>query len=135
VLRDQFEQPVGAHRLGQVADRAQFLAAVVAVLHRSEEDHRDVGQRLVRFQRRDEFEAVHVRHVDVREDQVGRVLQYLVDGVDRIGGGADVVARRGEVHAQQFAQAFVVVHDQDFCRHLLDPTLSLPHGGRGAPYR
>src|SRR5688572_6884709 len=113
MLCDELEQPVGAHGLGQVADGAQLLAAVVAVLHRGEEDHRDIGQRLVGLQRRDELEAVHVRHVDVRENQVGRILQHQVARDDRVAGGADLVARRGEVHAQQLAQALVVVHHQD----------------------
>jgi hypothetical protein len=133
MLGDQREQAIGAHRLGEIAHRAELLAAVIAVLHRGQEDHRDVRQRGVGLERGDELEAVHVRHVDVGEDQVGRVLQHLVARADGVGRGAHFVTGRGEVHAQQLAQALVVIHHQDFRGHWSVLLAGLLH--RLAPFR
>jgi hypothetical protein len=117
VLGDELQQPVGAHRLGDVADRPQRLAAVVALLVRGEEDHRDVGNGLVGLERGDELEAVHVRHVDVGDDQRRRAAQHDVAGGDRVLGDVHLVARGREMQLQQLADAFVVVDDQDAGGH------------------
>src|SRR6185436_16949311 len=58
MLGDQFQQPVGAHRLGDIAHRAERLASVVALLNRGEEDDRNVRHGLVVLERGDELVAV-----------------------------------------------------------------------------
>jgi hypothetical protein len=63
--------------------------------------------------RRDQLEAVHVRHGDVADDEVGRRLEHRVAGGDGVLGHLDGIAGRGKVQAQQFAHRLVVFHHQD----------------------
>jgi hypothetical protein len=79
-----------------------------------EEDHRQcVGDAGVGPQGGDQLEAVHVRHRDVADDQVGRRLEHRIPGGDRVLGHLHSVAGRGQVQAQQFAHRLVVLDHQD----------------------
>ena len=117
MLRHHREQPVRTHRLREVTDRAEFLAAVITFLHRGEKDHRDVREGLVGLQRRDELEAIHVRHVDVRDDQVGRATEDHVPGRDGVLCNQHLVAGCTEMQPQQVAGACFVVHYEDGGSH------------------
>ena len=59
------------------------------------------------------------------------MLEHLVAGADGIRRRADLVAGRREVHAQQLAQALVIVHYQDLGRHVVPLNVD----GADAPIR
>src|SRR5256886_16628146 len=63
VLRHQVEHPVRADRLRDVTDCAELFPADLALLLGGQKNDRNVRQRVVGPDCRDELEAVHVRHV------------------------------------------------------------------------
>ena len=73
------------------------------------------GRRVAALERLDDIEAVHVRHLDVEEDEIGILV---VDGAERFGSvGAlgddfDVVVL-GEQSAHALARELFVVNDCD----------------------
>src|SRR6185503_80183 len=99
-------------RLGEVAHYAELLAAVVALLEGGEKNHRDAGNRGIGLQRGDELEAVHVRHVDVADDEVRRIAQHEVARRDRVRGDVHLVAGRAQVQLEQLPDARFVVNDE-----------------------
>jgi hypothetical protein len=58
-----------------------------------------------------------VRHADVGDDEVGRATQHEVAGGDRVLRDIHLVPGGAQVQAQQLADTFVVVNDQDGCGH------------------
>ncbi len=63
----------------------------------------------------DEFEhaeAVEIRHVDVAQDEVGKVLAGLADAIQATAGGDDMVTGVGEALGGDLAQGDIVINDQ-----------------------
>ncbi len=61
----------------------------------------------------EKLEAIHDRHRDVRDDQVGPVLAHGIEPFTPIRRDTYAVARLFEHELQQFADVFAVVDDQD----------------------
>ena len=69
-------------------------------------------------------QAVHLRHLDVEDDQVRAQLRQLGQGDPAVGGGADHLQRgvAGEFLGHQAAEDDGVIDDQDAdLRHALLP--------------
>jgi hypothetical protein len=123
VEQAHFQQVADA---GQHLDRVEGLADEVARpgLERGQllvrlgrhHQHRQPGLALHRFQGFHHLEAVHVRHLQVEDDQVVAVLQVQRGHLARVGGARDLLVAGGL--EQEFEQLHVdrfVVDDQDAC--------------------
>ena len=60
---------------------------------------------------RKQFEALHVGQAEIENDQIRRLAEELERSL-AVGGFDDLVALRGQPHAQQFANRRLVVDDQ-----------------------
>ncbi len=80
------------------------------------EDHRDGGDLLLGPQRLDEMVAVHARHQDVGDDQVGPLAARQRQAVDAVGGGQQAVLLEAQQGQQELPVQHMVVDDQD-CGH------------------
>jgi len=108
---------VDAHtRLGDDFDRTPLeredgLAAVRPHLRRADDDR----QRVLFHDLAQEGEAVHARHDDVEDDDVGSDLPHELDGLVRVGREPDDVDARlsGEEAVEGEPNGLGVVDDQD----------------------
>ena len=117
---------------------------MVLVVVRGEEDDRHAGRLAALLDELDEFEAAHVRHVDV-EDHEGEFMGH--EGQERLVGrfGADqAVAGVVENRFEDGEVLRLVVDDQDVDRRVLetegatasaDPGRDLPAARSGVPDR
>src|SRR5438094_309730 len=110
-LNGQVSFPVPAERTAR--DCAELFAPDLSLLLGGQKNDRNVRQRIVGPDCRDELEAVHVRHVDVRDDEVGRRAQDQVPCFHRVLGDMHGVARVPQVQLQQLANGLVVIDDQN----------------------
>ena len=62
------------------------------------------------------FEAVEVGHVDVEDDQIGRVVFDHAQRLDPAAGELDVVAGETERRSQHFGEAFLIVDHEELSR-------------------
>ena len=75
-----------------------------------DQDHRDERQRGVGLQPLDGFDAVHLWHHDVEQDEIGQQLPGFFQRLDTVPGGHDLIALAFEAHLQ----------DVDIVRHIVD---------------
>ena len=80
---------------------------------RGEKQQRGVAQLLIGVERRGDLAAVHLRHVEVAQDQVGLGVARQLGHISGDAGGNDIVAL-GELGLQDVEGQLVVVDDQDF---------------------
>jgi hypothetical protein len=115
---DLVDQQVVVDRLEQVVHGADGEAALLELLGlegRGEEDDGDVAGALAQLEHGGGLEAVHLRHLDIEDDEVDvRVLQGDVDGLwpevaSRIA--TSMCSRSG---AQREQVVRVIVDDQQF---------------------
>ena len=119
-------QHLGDDRLEQEVDRAEGVAAVdlgVAAVEGGEEDDRDPAAALAAADHRRGLEAVHVRHLDVEDDErevlMQQALERLTTGARLDEAAVDVGERRLE-RRQVLAVAAVRRHRRaETCRSLL----------------
>ena len=78
----------------------------------------DLGRHLV---------AVHARHHDVEQDEVGRLLRHHGERLLAAGSGQEVKAFRREHDFQQLSVVAFVVHDQNAGRVVGDVGASGRH--------
>jgi hypothetical protein len=119
-----FEFQLGAHpgehdgrleRLGDVVDGAQSEAPLLVArgIHGGDEDHGNVAGKRIDAQVLEHLEAIHARHHDVEQDQVGSGLA----GGDLQGARAGVGSQDAASRLQQFAKngqvLRVVVDNED----------------------
>lgn len=78
-------------------------------------DHDDPGIGVEPADDVDDVEAVHDRHVDVHEDDVGMVLFVEVDRFNSVLGDThDLLANGVERFAKEGADSLVVIHHKNF---------------------
>ena len=94
-----------------------------AVRFGGDQDHRDERQRGVGLQPLDGLDAVHLRHHDVEQYEVGQQLAGLFQRLDAVPGGHDLVALALEAHLQNVDIVRHIVDDQNQRRltHLSPP--------------
>ena len=68
-----------------------------------------------------QLQAVHVRHVDVRQDQVGTLFGHRVRRHQGVPGDEHLVAGAGELELQQLAHHFVILDHYDLLHPMLPP--------------
>jgi hypothetical protein len=85
----------------------------VAIVERRNHDHRDVLGADVTLDPAGDLVAVHPRHHDVEQDQVGRLLGHDGEGFLAIRNGQEMKAFRREHDFQQLSVLAFVVHDQN----------------------
>jgi hypothetical protein len=90
------------HRLDGAGDRA--LAR--------DDDDLAVDARLAHL--REQLEAVHLRHLEVGQDEAEFAGGDLVPRLAAVGGGVDVVALLGEEHLQTFGDVPLIIGDEHF---------------------
>src|SRR6201991_2128690 len=75
--------------LADVALHANVEGALAVLLASARGDHddRDIAQARIGLHVRGELVAVHARHLDVQQHQVGYALVQFLDGVDTVLGG------------------------------------------------
>ena len=61
----------------------------------------------------EELEPVHVRHLEVGEDEVERLLAEHLDGGERVADGRDLDAAPGEQPLDDVAERELVVDEED----------------------
>ena len=115
-LVDRAHDHLGVGRLGQhpahaacLRQQDRFLLAVGGRI----KDDGHVGQRGIGMHARDEFVAVHVRHEDVRDDQVRPLGAQYFQRVGAIGRLQQAVAAVAQQCCQEFAVQHMIVNDQD----------------------
>ena len=115
---DAGHQLAGVEGLGHIVIGAQLQAddLVHVVGAGGEDDDGDVA-RLAQLAA--DLEAVHLRHHDVEDDQVGLVGLDLLQRLTAVIGGLDLESFLGEVEAGELDDIPLVVDDQDFGGHLI----------------
>ncbi len=110
------------HRLGEHVVRAvlQELDAILHPRQRGHDDHRHEPRRLPLPQGPADREAVHDRHHHVEEDEVGRVVERLLDGLFAVAGADRLVAEPAEHELEIPDDIRLVVDDEHLerVRHL-----------------
>src|SRR5690606_41682019 len=78
-------------RLAEIALDANLECALPVLLARARGDHDDgdAAQARVRFHVRGQLIAVHARHLDVQQHEVGDTLVHALDRIDAVAGGDD----------------------------------------------
>ena len=124
LLALQGEQIVGADAEFTVIDRAQQiirrarlerLEPQIAVLIGGDHDDRQVGAVRLLAQLADQIGAVHLRHVEVGDQQVGRRLDRILKRRDRVREGAhlDILPERTGKPFEDFEIGYSIVDDRD----------------------
>ncbi|HEX9431668.1 MAG TPA: hypothetical protein VF936_02660, partial [Burkholderiales bacterium] len=61
----------------------------------------------------EEFKSAHIRHVEIQQQQVWRMLGKHMCGNDRVFGQHHVVTGITQVNTQQLADRWIVVDDEN----------------------
>ncbi|EEF26986.1 conserved hypothetical protein, partial [Ricinus communis] len=137
-LADDFQQVGAAHRLDHPTGGAEFFGLVAAGLLAFRGQHQNRreaepgrGPRLA-----DEFDAVHVRHVDVRDDEVGLgCRRQPLQSLQAVAGGHHGEAGQLQIVFQaEHHRARVVHHQYRFC-HLIPLVDSVPRAASAPAVR
>src|SRR5207247_8005114 len=112
---DGLDQEVACYRLGQQLRGAELACLRVGfvVAASCKHDHRDIPGRRIGMQRLDHLESVEIRHREVKEDQVGCVVDDGAQTEHSVLGRQDLVPRARKVHAQEVEERQVVFDDYD----------------------
>ena len=108
---DAGEQFARIARLGEIIGRAHFQAdnPVHIAAHGAEHDHRrSIGAQLAQ-----RGKPVFARHHHVKDDEIERFARHLFAHVGRVGRRGDGKAVPFQKLADQGADAFVIIDDQD----------------------
>ena len=115
--RTRATSSTGTERLGDVV-----VGAGVEALHqrlglglRGDEDDRCEPLAVAALDALARLEAVHPRHHDVEEHQIGLLRLERLDRVDSVRRLEDLVALRLELHPDGFHVRRVVVDNEDLC--------------------
>src|SRR5881628_2783429 len=112
---DQLDEARLVDRLGDVVLHAQ-LAREVHVLGagpRGEDDDRQVARRRLAVEVADQLVAVETRHLQIRDDDVDRLLGELLERLGTVPGGDDVEPGALEHAADELPHADRIVDEQD----------------------
>ena len=110
-----FDEKAHLERLGDVVDPAEGegVHLVEVLVQGADEDDGDAAQGRVGLEVAADLVPVHLRHVDVEEDQVGRVFSRRQQRQLAARDRADLVASGLEHPGQDLEVGRDVVHDQD----------------------
>ena len=97
------------------AERACQLFRVLAAEIGRIEHHADVRGGRLELQASCQLVAVHLRHQDVGDDELGPVVLRQVERLVAVRGGEDVVPHALEKRRQGLAVGAVIVGDEDLC--------------------
>ena len=116
---DGRSQLVGIERLGDPTRRAGLTGTAFLVVGELGGEHQDrraakLRDRAYRF---DQFEAVHLGHVDIGDQQVGNDFVHAFEAVDAVVRALDLKALRGQRGLQQHAHAGRVIDGEDELAH------------------
>ena len=114
----------GAHagEQGRLLDRldeivvgavVEALDDVLEVALGGQHDDRHERQAGVGLQRLEGFDAVHARHHDVENDDVGFQRAGLFEAFDAVAGGRDLVALRAQAQLDDLPVVGIVIDDED----------------------
>jgi len=119
-------------RLGQGAHDAQLarhLAHFAFVIRGRTEDNGKVGRALLLAHLADELVAVHARHDDVGDQQIGPLTAQHLVGFDAVGRREHVVAR-AEHEPQQLACFGIIFGDENRSGHAANSDGTMKGGRR-----
>jgi hypothetical protein len=107
VMIDRAQQEIGGARL-------ERLVAEVAILIGGDDHHRDVGAGGRRAEAADELGAVEIRHLEVGDDEIGRLIRRVVERQQRVveGPHLDPVVERGRETLEDLEIGDPVVDDR-----------------------
>ena len=112
VAADKLEEPIEVERLLQKRRAAEIGRA--RVVDGRQNDHRHAGQRGIFPLAPAELPAVHDRHHEIKQDEIGWVATLqILEGIAAIGHGLGPEAFEGEQLGHHVAQVGVVFDDQD----------------------
>ena len=102
-------------RLGDVVHAARFQRAdnEILVIRRGKKNDRDVLPVRIFLQLPADFAAVHARHEQIEQDQIGRPQGQAFQGRRAVAGGNDFVAQGAQHRADDLDVGGLVVHDQN----------------------
>ena len=86
---------------------------VVGLLARGEHHDRQAGGLVVRAESPRQFEAVHVRHAHVRDDEVGHARADGLQSLVAVGRERDLVTLPRQIGRQELADLLLIVDEQD----------------------
>ena len=104
---------LGVKRLDDVVIRAQLKTQHLVVGLALSGQHDDGGV-VLGAELAADLPAVHDRHHNVQQDQVGMQFVKVGQGCFAVMGHRDRVALLDQVKTQQFADIFIVINDQNF---------------------
>ena len=87
--------------------------AILGVLQRCDEYHRNEPSRRIPFERQARVEAVDVRHHDVHQDQIGLIARRPIEGCPAIVGEVHFISVPRQKRRDQFAIRLHVVDHED----------------------
>ena len=114
MMLDARQQLLALDRFGDVVDRAEAeaLDLVGGIVHRGHEDDRDVGGARIALEPAADFEAVHLRHAHVEQDEVRRCQAHFLECLRSAAGQHQVEPVLGEKVGDQAQVLRFVVDDQ-----------------------
>jgi hypothetical protein len=115
-IRDGADDLLFSHRLDQEPARAETTGqrdVLGGGVRPRVEDEGRVRQRRVGSRCATQREAVHLRHQNVGDDQVGRLLARACEGIEAVAGLGHRMALRLQQRAQPRAALRFIVDDQD----------------------
>ena len=68
-----------------------------------------------------DFEAGHLRQLDIHQDQIGPMLAHEIERLDAVAGADGLIAMRFQQIAKELHIELVVLHDQDGFCHPVPP--------------
>ena len=105
---------VGMERFGHIVDAADFEPPVLLAgrFHHGQEDHRDALGLFVRLEALADFEAVHLGHEDVQQDEIGVMAEGQIQrALSVLGDDEEIVLFEGLDQDVQIDG--IVIHDQN----------------------
>ena len=118
----------GADRLGQVTVHASGQAGLAVALHGVGRHGDDVDVAARRPDATCRFEAIHLGHLHVHQDEVVRQRRHSLDGFEPVRGNVGAVAHRLQHEQRDLLVHGVVLRQQDAQRMALTERLGVDRG-------
>lgn len=112
----QFGKADGFGEIGRKAN-ADGTFAIGACGTGGKDNNRDGANRFVTLGGIHEIEAIHVGHVQIKDDELRLMLTGEGEGLGTIGGVEDVVMGGLQEAAEHFTAAEPVIGDENFCHN------------------
>ena len=99
--RHHFNQSICRHRLSQICRRTKFRRSVGHILIARQEQDWNALRLGILLYCLNEVVAVHLRHLDINDQEIGLVPDDKVPGDDSVFGHKHVIALLAEMELQQ----------------------------------